>query len=229
MYGCIYKITCEVDGKIYIGKTTKSIEDRFKEHIDNSRKNSYRHKSYLYNAIRKYGPEKFSVDLIEECCDESSLNDRERFWIIELNSRDRDVGYNIHEGGKGGKTQTEYICTEEQRRCLSIGWYAPMSEENKKLVSRIHKGKVVSEETRDKLRKDQTGKKASDETRRKMSESRKGKKLPKRSIETREKDREASLNRVHIHKDNVNKNIKRDLLQEYLNDGWSLGYLYNKR
>lgn len=229
MYGYIYKITCDVDNKIYIGKTTKSIEERFKEHINNSRKKSYRHKSHLYSAIRMYGESSFRVEMIEECFDEDSLNEREVFWIRELNSRDPSVGYNIHEGGKGGRTQTEYICTEKQLRCLSIGWHKPMSEENKMLVSKIHKGKTVSDETREKLRVAQTDKKASDETRRKMSECRVGKKLPERSEESRENYREASSNRVHIHKGNVNKNIKRDQLEEYLNDGWSLGYLYNKR
>lgn len=229
MYGYIYKITCKIDNKIYIGKTTKTIKERFKEHIETSRKvNSYRHKSYLYNSMRKHGIENFSIEVIETCESEKQLNERERFWIKELNTRDPNVGYNIHEGGNGGRTQLEYTCSEKQLECLSLGWYAPMSAENKALVSKIHKGKMVGVETREKLRNAQLGKKASEETKEKMSNAHKGKKLPERSNESRERYRESSSGRVHIHKGTTNKNIKKEELDSYLNDGWECGYFYKK-
>ena len=229
MYGYIYKITCKIDSKIYIGKTTKTIEERFKEHIATSKKeNSYRHKSHLYSAMRKYGVENFFIDVIECCDSKEQLDKRERYWIKELNTRDSNVGYNIHEGGTGGKTQLEYKCTEKQLECLSLGWYAPMSEENKKLVSKVHKGKIVGNDTRKKLSIAQTGKVASEATRQRMSESHKGLKMPERGEESRERYRQSSIGRVHIHKGTTNKNVKREELDSYIEDGWEFGYFYKK-
>lgn len=50
MYGIIYKATNLIDGKIYIGQTTRTLEKRRKEHEKPSKHN------YLFQrAIRKYG------------------------------------------------------------------------------------------------------------------------------------------------------------------------------
>jgi len=46
----IYKITCKLNNMGYVGKTTRSLEERIAEHLRNKRNNSY-----IDNAIRKYG------------------------------------------------------------------------------------------------------------------------------------------------------------------------------
>ena len=61
--GYIYKITCLVNQKVYVGQTIKNIEVRFKEHLKDSERFDYP----LYRAIKKYGKENFIVELIEEC------------------------------------------------------------------------------------------------------------------------------------------------------------------
>ena len=58
--GIIYKHTCVVTNKSYIGYTTKSMEDRWKEHIDMVNLGS---KFYFHNAIRKYGSDNFTQKL----------------------------------------------------------------------------------------------------------------------------------------------------------------------
>ena len=50
----IYKITNTVNGKIYVGQTVRTLEERKWQHI-NTAKNG--HKNHLYNAMRKYGIE----------------------------------------------------------------------------------------------------------------------------------------------------------------------------
>ena len=60
----IYKIVNNLNQKIYIGKTNRSIEERFKEHIRKANQNIDRP---LYRAIRKYGIENFTINQIEEC------------------------------------------------------------------------------------------------------------------------------------------------------------------
>lgn len=99
--GYIYKITNNVNSKCYIGQTSKTIEDRWKEHIKTSQNEKREGYNYpLYKAFRKYGIENFSIDEIEEC-DISELNDREMYWIKYYDSYHN--GYNQTLGGSGGK------------------------------------------------------------------------------------------------------------------------------
>ena len=97
--GYIYKITNLVNGKIYIGKTI-NLDSRLYKHKYLAKKGNSRH---LYSAMRKYGIENFSYEVVEEC-DASLLNDRERYWINAYNSTDRNIGYNKTNGGDGGDT-----------------------------------------------------------------------------------------------------------------------------
>ena len=93
----IYKITNDINDKVYIGKTENSLERRFAEHCKDSQKRE-EEKRPLYNAMRKYGVEHFSIHLIEECdIDASSL--REQYWIGYYKSYTN--GYNATLGGDG--------------------------------------------------------------------------------------------------------------------------------
>jgi len=70
------------------------------------------HTKVLYLAILKYGDSNFIHELIETC-DESIINDREKFWIKYFNSNDRTTGYNRTIGGDGGDTYSGL--TDEQK------------------------------------------------------------------------------------------------------------------
>lgn len=92
----IYKIVNDMNDKIYIGQTSFSIENRFKQHLKDSEKNLTTEKRSLYNAIRKYGKEHFKIELIEET---DSPNEREKYWIKYYNTY--KYGYNATMGGDG--------------------------------------------------------------------------------------------------------------------------------
>lgn len=106
----IYKITNLINGKIYIGKTTKTIEQRFKEHIRWAKlwKNEeLAGKAHYFNsrfipALNKYGYENFRIDLVESYQDNVNLEEMEKYWINYFNSTDPNIGYNISPGGLGG-------------------------------------------------------------------------------------------------------------------------------
>lgn len=98
--GHIYKITNLINGKIYVGKTIKSIQERFKEHI---KKASQHPNRYLYDAMNHYGCENFFIESIEEC-EDTFLDEREIFWIKKLNATNPQIGYNLTNGGEGGNT-----------------------------------------------------------------------------------------------------------------------------
>lgn len=64
--GYIYKITNLINGKEYIGKTSLTIEERFKQHIRDSRRRAFE-KRPLYDAINKYGVDNFIIEEVEQC------------------------------------------------------------------------------------------------------------------------------------------------------------------
>ena len=93
----IYKITNDINDKVYVGKTENSLEKRFAEHCKDSQKRE-EEKRPLYAAMRKYGVEHFSIELVEECNIEI-VSLREQYWIGFY--KGYTEGYNATLGGDG--------------------------------------------------------------------------------------------------------------------------------
>ena len=87
-----------INNKVYIGQTTKSLEQRLKTH----KRDSISKNSYFYQAVRKYEWDNFSAEIIEDnITDIDTLNKREQYWIKYYNSfLDKTKGYNSTSGGK---------------------------------------------------------------------------------------------------------------------------------
>lgn len=93
----IYKITNKINGKIYIGKTLDTIENRWKEHKKDY-KRIRNEKRPLYSAMKKYGIENFEIEEVEKCSIDN-INEREVYWIEYYGSFKN--GYNATMGGDG--------------------------------------------------------------------------------------------------------------------------------
>jgi len=94
----IYKIVNQLNGKVYIGFTSKQ-DCRFISHQKVS-KNSKHSKRLLYCAVKKYGWENFNFSIIYQSFDKNHcLTVMEPFFIKEYNSF--GSGYNMTEGGEG--------------------------------------------------------------------------------------------------------------------------------
>jgi hypothetical protein len=52
---------------------------------------------------------------LEYCKSKDELNDRERFWIEKLNTKNPDSGYNIHRGGQGRDTSNTRLMNDGVR------------------------------------------------------------------------------------------------------------------
>ena len=89
----IYLVTNNVNGKRYIGKTTQAIEKRWYQHCKNA---EYGNDTYLYRAIRKYGKDNFTVEVLCEGLDD------EEILMIEHHSPE----YNMTKGGDDGDTSS---------------------------------------------------------------------------------------------------------------------------
>jgi group I intron endonuclease len=91
----IYKTTNILDGRIYIG-------------IDFYNNPEYLGSGKLLKlAIKKHGVKNFKKQIVKHCISRYHLSEAERFWIKYFNSTDRQIGYNLSNGGYGGHTGSE--------------------------------------------------------------------------------------------------------------------------
>ena len=77
MIGYVYKITNLQNGKVYIGKTIRTVSVRWEQHL---KKAKQKINNYLYDAMNHYGYDNFVMETIETCSKED-LNGREKYWI----------------------------------------------------------------------------------------------------------------------------------------------------
>lgn len=128
MKGVIYKITNRINKKIYIGQTT-NLSKRWATHQreaqnwkhDNSVKKQHKYRSLLYTAMAKYGVTNFTIEIIDKGNSKSELDVLEKYWIQTLDSRNPNKGYNIAEGGSGGKLNLGKKFSKEICQKISLG------------------------------------------------------------------------------------------------------------
>lgn len=98
----IYKITNLINNFSYIGQT-KDVKKRKIQHKSASfNKKSNAYSAPFHIAIRKYGWENFSFEILEEIDDifpQDYIDERERFFIDYCNSLIGQKGYNVLSGG----------------------------------------------------------------------------------------------------------------------------------
>lgn len=90
----IYKFTNKLTGQSYIGQSIH-IERRYQEHLLEA--NDNRKNTKWYQALRKYGIDNFTFEILEECLPEE-LNEKEVYWISFYDSFNN--GYNSTPGGQ---------------------------------------------------------------------------------------------------------------------------------
>ncbi|PGS53855.1 GIY-YIG nuclease family protein [Bacillus sp. AFS041924] len=136
-YGLIYKATNECNGKIYIGITTRSLEERIIEHNSkalNGSRNIFH--IVIYKNLQKLNKDNFDWEIIDFAQSKDDLLQKEVYWIRHYNSFvgfEECNGYNMTVGGEG----------------FSIGEDNPQSQLNEKKVIKITKelmyGKTIKE------------------------------------------------------------------------------------
>ena len=111
--GFIYKITNQINNKVYIGQTITPIKQRMYKHYSNAKKA----KTGIDFAINKYGKENFLVEEICKCKNEE-LDDLEKFYIQKYNSYYN--GYNLTMGGQDTTTSLQLNKNEVIEKYLEL-------------------------------------------------------------------------------------------------------------
>lgn len=111
LYSNIYVITNKINNKKYVGQSI-DVEKRWSEHKYNSKRNTT---IYLYNSMKKYGIDNFTLEVIEENIPLQMIDSRESYWIEKLNTY-RPEGYNLTLGGEG---TIGYVHTQKTKSAIS--------------------------------------------------------------------------------------------------------------
>mgnify|MGYP003563350001 CR=1 FL=1 len=152
--GFIYKLTNRVTGNMYIGLTTRTPIERFKEHWEH--RTTERCKDYpLYKALRKYGKRGFALETLEEVPDDQ-LEKREIYWIA-LYDTYKGKGYNITPGGLRGPSQQGAKRSQATRKKISLAKkgvkLGPPPKERREKISKALKGKPKTKAHKEALSK----------------------------------------------------------------------------
>lgn len=98
----IYLLTNKINGKVYVGQTWLSFKKRIRREGQ-----GYKNSFYLYAAIQKHGVSNFEYTVLAETIDQDEANKLENDFIIKYDSRNLEKGYNLKEGGWGGRHSEE--------------------------------------------------------------------------------------------------------------------------
>ena len=189
--GCIYKQTCLVNQKSYIGKTYRDAETRRREHLTGKGSKA------LKEAIEEFGEDNFTFEILYDGIIPELLDMYEKEAIAKHNTLSPN-GYNQTTGGEGGSSPSE-----ETRRKLSEAHKGkPLSEEHRRKISEGNKGRTPSEETRRKISRSNKGKTHSAKTRRKLSEAHTG-----RTLSEEHRRKISRSNKGKTHSDEVKQKI----------------------
>ena len=245
--GFIYKIINTVNGKIYVGKTTETIERRFYEHklsVKTGKK-----QSKLYSAMKHYGIDNFIVEEIDQSDDYNELCNKEIFWIDKLNSRDDSVGYNISKGGDGGYTwdqrgtvtlhkdnRNTHVKPEMVDSYLLDGWLLggkklgrSNGRSSGKWIHKENEQKRVYDSELSQYLEDGWELGYSNQAKNNLSTSHKGKSPSNKGIPMKEESKLKLKNTMKgcrwMNKDNIQTQVMKDKIDSYLLDGWKFGKL----
>lgn len=138
----IYKAENIINGKIYVGQTIKSLNERKQQHLLKAKKGEgYK----FHRALSYWGEQNFIWDILEEVSTVQQLKEREHYWIEYYKSY--EYGYNLTKGDSNPMNFSEskqyhdsVMRSKEVREKIS-----------KTMKVRIAEGKFFTEEHRNKI------------------------------------------------------------------------------
>ena len=151
----VYLVTNTINGKRYIGQTIRSLDARWWQHCNKN----YTGCHYLHRAIKKYGKENFSTEVLCEPPSEQVMNEMEEYFIERYKTL-APGGYNLTTGGQSPRpteiTKKKMSASHLGKPCPWVSTSVWESEEREKAKSRMLGNRNLlghhpSEETRKKI------------------------------------------------------------------------------
>lgn len=204
MFYTIYKTTNAVNGRVYIGAhATPDINDGY---LGSGK--------YLKRAIKKWGVENFSKEILFSFTNERDMFQKERELVTE-DFISSNGTYNIKLGGSGGNPGP-------------IGAFSGRkhSEETKKRIRDAAFRQVTTKEKRVKLSKNNWAKRDPIAHKKHISEVNLNR---IHSEDHRKKVAAANLGRILVNNGLYAKRIKKEDLEQFEQNGWKRGGMPRKR
>lgn len=135
MNGIVYLVTNTVTGKVYVGATGQSLARRWRLHCEAAR---YGKQTPLHEAIRKYGPDAFTQEILAHTSSTADMESMEVIWIFLMNSI-QPSGYNARDGGRRGTFSIQSrrkMGAATRRRCADPVYRKKLSDAAKRRHSR---------------------------------------------------------------------------------------------
>jgi len=125
----IYLITNDINGKLYIGQTRLTLEERREWYLVNVKY----HKNGRYPivfAMRKHGFDNFDFETLRKCSSREELDFWESYYIKKLQTQTPN-GYNVHAGGRSPYTiqQLQELARRSLREKLILKRYHTLKRE----------------------------------------------------------------------------------------------------
>ncbi len=193
----VWTIYCHVhveSGRRYVGLTGRTWKERWRGHVSASK---HVH-TYFAHAIRKYGKDAFSHEVLETCGTLEEANVAEEKWILHFDTRNPEKGFNLAKGGFYTPCQHRKNPWEQEgfrekvTASIKVVWQDPEHQarmsassrevnsrpEVKKKIGDAARGRVMSPETRQLIsaqKTGRTGRKTSEATKKKLAAANVGK------------------------------------------------------
>lgn len=169
LFGIIYKAICITNGKVYIGQTTRTLNERKKAHEYRAFKGDRR--SAFQVALLEEGFENFFWESIATAETQEELDRKEKYYIKKYKSINLEYGYNSTDGG----IKTVFNVTSRDKLSKALTG-RKLTQATREKMSKSRKGVLRSNEVCEKISRGRRGIVFSESTRKKMSIAKKGKK-----------------------------------------------------
>jgi group I intron endonuclease len=165
----VYIIHNILNNKVYIGKA-KNLQKRWAKHIEVASCKRIVEKFFIHKAIAKYGVENFTFSMLQSFDNENDCFIAEIYWIKYFQSKIKNYGYNLTDGGEGCSGRIVSEKTRQKMRDKATG--RKHTPETKEKLRAINIGKMPS--NIEQLKIMNIGKTLSNHHKQKISEARKG-------------------------------------------------------
>lgn len=109
-----------INGKAYIGLTSKTLENRWRSHCKKARADNT--KNYFHRAIVKYGIDNWESEILDTCQSFAEAEGLEIKWISYFKSNQKEFGYNSTTGGNVSQSNLDDRVKSKISKAISALW-----------------------------------------------------------------------------------------------------------